>query len=84
MQKNQLSLQDLFLNQVRKEHMPVTVYLMSGVQLKGTVRGFDAFTILLESPMNRVNQIVYKHAVASVVPASHVEIQYETFEENDE
>lgn len=82
MQKNQQNLQDLFLNHVRKERIPVTIYLVSGVQLKGTVKGFDAFTILFESPANKMTQIVYKHAIASVVPASQVDISID-IEENE-
>ena len=49
MNKPQLNLQDIFLNQVRKENISVTIYLIGGVQLRGMVRGFDAFTILLDS-----------------------------------
>jgi host factor-I protein len=61
------NLQDLFLNQVRKDNIGVTIYLVGGVQLKGYVRGFDAFTVILESP-GKPAQLVYKHAIASVVP----------------
>jgi len=68
MNKTQMNLQDLFLNQVRKENIGVTIYLVGGVQLKGYVRGFDAFTVLLESP-GKPTQLVYKHAIASVVPS---------------
>jgi host factor-I protein len=68
MNKTQMNLQDLFLNQVRKENTPVTIYLTGGVQLKGMVKGFDAFTVILESP-GKPPQLIYKHAVASVVPA---------------
>jgi len=71
MNKASMNLQDLFLNQVRKESVPVTIYLVSGVQLKGFVRGFDAFTLVLESP-GKPAQLVYKHAMASVVPARPV------------
>ncbi len=71
MNKSQMNLQDNFLNLVRKESVPVTVYLVSGVQLKGMVRGFDSFTIILES-QGRSTQLVYKHAMASVVPARPV------------
>ena len=71
MNKSQMNLQDNFLNQARKENIPVTIYLISGVQLKGVVRGFDAFTVVLES-MGKPAQLVYKHAVASVVPARPV------------
>ena len=71
MNRTALNLQDLFLNQVRKENVPVTIYLVSGVQLKGLVRGFDSFTLILESP-GKPAQLVYKHAMASVVPARPV------------
>lgn len=66
-----INLQDMFLNQVRKEGIAVTVYLSNSVQLRGQVRGFDAFTILLETP-GKPTQLVYKHAVASIVPARAV------------
>lgn len=71
MNKGQMNLQDVFLNQVRKEHVPVTIYLIGGVQLKGLIKGFDSFTVLLDSP-GKPTQIVYKHAIASVVPSRQV------------
>lgn len=71
MNKPQLNLQDVFLNQVRKENISVTIYLIGGVQLRGVVRGFDAFTILLDS-VGRPTQLVYKHAVTSIVPSRTV------------
>jgi host factor-I protein len=66
-----INLQDMFLNQVRKEGIGVTVYLSNSVQLRGQVRGFDAFTILLETP-GKPTQLVYKHAVATIIPARAV------------
>ncbi|MDW8106282.1 MAG: RNA chaperone Hfq [Armatimonadota bacterium] len=66
-----INLQDMFLNQVRKEGIGVTVYLTGGLQLRGVVRGFDAFTVLLESPGKPV-QLVYKHAITSIVPSRPV------------
>ena len=63
-----INLQDMFLNQVRKEGIGVTIYLTNSVQLRGQVRGFDAFTVLLDAP-GKPTQLVYKHAVASIVPA---------------
>jgi len=74
MNKGQMNLQDVFLNQVRKENIPVTIYLIGGVQLKGLVRGFDAFTVTLDSP-GKPTQLVYKHAIASVVPSRQVSVQ---------
>jgi host factor-I protein len=66
-----MNIQDIFLNQVRKDHIAVTVYLIGGVQLRGLVKGFDAFTVMLDSP-GKPTQIVYKHAIASVVPLRQV------------
>lgn len=63
-----INLQDMFLNQVRKEGIGVTIYLMGGVQLRGSVRGFDAFTVMLDSP-GKPTQLVYKHAITSIVPS---------------
>ena len=66
MQSPKGSLQDLFLNQARKEKMPVTVFLMNGFQIKGYVRGFDNFTVILDSDGRQ--QMIYKHALSTVVP----------------
>jgi host factor-I protein len=67
MAKQQINLQDSFLNQVRKENIPVTIYLINGVQLKGTVRGFDNFTVILDSEAKPM--LVYKHAISTIAPA---------------
>ena len=66
MSKNQMNLQDAFLNQVRKEKAPVTIYLVNGFQIKGVVRGFDNFTVIVE--MDQKQQLVYKHAISTVAP----------------
>ena len=66
-----INLQDMFLNQVRKEGIGVTIYLVGGIQLKGLIRGFDAFTLLLDSE-GKPTQLVYKHAITSVVPARQI------------
>ena len=65
--KGQLNLQDTFLNQVRKERIPVTIYLVNGVQLKGLVRGFDSFTVVVENEGRQ--SLVYKHAMSTLIPA---------------
>ena len=70
----QQNLQDTFLNQVRKENIAVTIYLINSVQLRGHVRGFDTFTILLESP-GRPTQLVYKSAITSIVPMRPVHLR---------
>ncbi len=66
-----INLQDMFLNQVRKEGIGVTIYLMGGVQLRGNVRGFDAFTVLLDAA-GKPTQLVYKHAITSIVPMKQI------------
>lgn len=66
MNKTQINLQDSFLNQVRKENVPVTIYLVNGFQLKGHVRGFDNFTVILEHEGKQ--QMVYKHAISTISP----------------
>ncbi|NLE24166.1 MAG: RNA chaperone Hfq [Clostridiaceae bacterium] len=78
MNKN-INLQDVFLNQVRKEHVPVTVYLTNGFQLRGMVKGFDNFTVVLDSEGKQ--QLVYKHAISTVSPMKTVNI---IFNENRE
>ncbi len=71
MNKN-INLQDVFLNQVRKEHAPVTVYLTNGFQLRGLVKGFDNFTVVLDSEGKQ--QLVYKHAISTVTPMKAMNI----------
>ncbi len=58
--------QDLLLNQVRKENMPVTVFLTSGFQIKGVIKGFDNYVILLEADSKQ--QMIYKHAISTIIP----------------
>lgn len=65
MQKTQ-NLQDLFLNQARKDRLAVTMFLMNGFQLRGVIRGFDGFTVILDSDGKQ--QMIYKHAISTVVP----------------
>jgi host factor-I protein len=65
------SLQDPFLNALRKERVPVSIYLVNGIKLQGTIDSFDQFVVLLK---NSVNQMVYKHAISTVVPARNVRI----------
>ena len=69
--KGQL-LQDPFLNALRKEHVPVSIYLVNGIKLKGQVDSFDQYVILLK---NTVTQMVYKHAISTIVPGRAVNIQ---------
>jgi host factor-I protein len=70
MSKPIINLQDSFLNQVRKEGIGVTIYLVNGFQLRGLVKGFDNFTIILDSDGKQ--EMVYKHAVSTIIPARPV------------
>ena len=65
------SLQDPFLNALRRERIPVSIYLVNGIKLQGTVESFDQFVVLLR---NTVSQMVYKHAISTVVPARNVRV----------
>ena len=60
------NLQEIFLTQARKQNIPVTMFLMNGFQLRGTVTGFDSFTVVLSTDGKQ--QIIYKHAISTIVP----------------
>ena len=65
------ALQDPFLNTLRKERVPVSIFLVNGIKLQGQIESFDQFVVLLK---NSVSQMVYKHAISTVVPARSVRI----------
>ena len=65
------SLQDPFLNALRRERIPVSIYLVNGIKLQGTVESFDQFVVLLR---NTVSQMVYKHAISTIVPSRNVRV----------
>lgn len=65
------SLQDPFLNALRRERIPVSVFLVNGIKLQGQIESFDNFVVLLK---NSVSQMIYKHAISTVVPARNVRI----------
>ena len=67
------SLQDPFLNMLRKERVPVSIYLVSGIKLQGQIESFDQFVVLLR---NSVSQMVYKHAISTVVPSRNVRLPH--------
>ena len=73
------ALQDPFLNALRKERIPVSVYLVNGIKLQGQVESFDQFVVVLR---NTVNQMIYKHAISTVVPSRVVKIPHE--DDNDD
>ena len=70
--KNEINLQDTFLNKARQEKIPLTVFLTNGFQMRGTVRGFDAFVILFDCDGKQ--EMVYKHAVSNVIPQYRIEL----------
>lgn len=76
--KQTINIQDTFLNQVRKENIPVTIYLVNGFQLKGLIRGFDNFTIVIDSDGRQ--QLVYKHAISTFTPLKPVSLMVENKE----
>lgn len=74
------NLQDNFLNTLRKEHTPVSIFLVNGIKLQGKVDSFDQYVIMLK---NTVSQMVYKHAISTIVPSKTVKLQREN-EQSDE
>lgn len=79
MSKGQI--QDPFLNALRKERVSVGIYLVNGIKLQGHIESFDQFAVLLK---NTVSQMVYKHAISTIVPARNVRISSEVVEEDTE
>jgi host factor-I protein len=73
--KQSINIQDTFLNQIRKESIPVTVYLLNGFQLRGFIKAFDNFTIVIDSEGKQ--QLVYKHAISTFTPARSVSLMQE-------
>jgi len=68
------SLQEPYLNALRKERVPVSIYLVNGIKLQGQIDSFDQFVVLLRSA---VNQMIYKHAISTIVPSRNVKLPYE-------
>ncbi|HAA37709.1 MAG TPA: RNA chaperone Hfq [Firmicutes bacterium] len=76
MNKASINLQDHFLNTARKEDVLLTVYLVNGYQIKGTVRSFDNFTILLN--VDNKQQLIYKHAISTIAPVRNINLNQPT------
>lgn len=70
--KQAINIQDTFLNQVRKDNIPITLYLVNGFQIRGTIKAFDNFTIVIESEGRQ--QMVYKHAISTFTPQRTVSL----------
>ncbi|MCZ6641167.1 MAG: RNA chaperone Hfq [Gammaproteobacteria bacterium] len=75
------SLQDPYLNTLRKERVPVSIYLVNGIKLQGQIESFDQFVVLLR---NSVSQMVYKHAISTVVPSRNIRLANANAEETEE
>jgi host factor-I protein len=73
--KSSINIQDTFLNQVRKDNIPITIYLVNGFQIRGVIRAFDNFTIVIESEGKQ--QMVYKHAISTFTPQRSVSLMPE-------
>lgn len=71
-------LQEVFLTKARKQKLPVTLFLMNGFQLRGTITGFDCFVVVLDSEGRQ--QVIYKHAISTIAPARAVSLQPEAAE----
>lgn len=79
MHKKDHKLQDLYLNYLRKEKIPVSVFLVNGTRLKGTIKGFDNFVVLLKQGSQ---QLIYKHAISTISPEKDVNLKIEHESEN--
>ncbi|WDL97301.1 RNA chaperone Hfq [Alicyclobacillus sp. ALC3] len=79
MTKQPVNIQDTFLNQVRKDRIPVIVYLVNGFQIRGSIKAFDNFTIVVESDGKQ--QMVYKHAISTFIPMRSVALNPEVVDE---
>ncbi|MCK5662805.1 MAG: RNA chaperone Hfq [Thiotrichaceae bacterium] len=74
------SLQDPFLNALRKEHIPVSIYLVNGIKLQGQIDAFDQYIVMLK---NSVSQMVYKHAISTIVPTRKVLLEHDDIQEKE-
>ncbi|MBE4908642.1 RNA chaperone Hfq [Cytobacillus suaedae] len=73
--KQAINIQDQFLNQLRKDNTFVTVFLLNGFQLRGLIKGFDNFTVLLETEGKQ--QLIYKHAISTFSPQKNIQLELE-------
>lgn len=73
--KNQIMLQDTFLNYVRKEHMPVLIHLINGFQIRGLIKGFDNYVLIVETDGKQM--MLYKQAISTITPTRTVQLSYE-------
>ncbi|GIO31117.1 MULTISPECIES: RNA chaperone Hfq [Paenibacillus] len=74
-----INIQDTFLNQLRKENIPVTIFLVNGFQIRGTIKAFDNFTVVVDTDGKQ--QMLFKHAISTVTPQRNVSLMQETQQE---
>ena len=74
------ALQDPYLNTLRKERVPVSIFLVNGIKLQGQIESFDQFVVLLK---NSVSQMIYKHAISTVVPSRPIKVSFEHSDETE-
>ena len=79
--KTAINLQDVFLNRVRKENVSITVFLINGYQLRGYVKGFDNYIMILDTDGKQ--QLIYKHAISTIVPTKVLNVSGKILEEED-
>lgn len=68
------TIQEPFLNLLRRQHVPVFIYLVNGIKLQGSIHSFDQFVVMLKNPRTGINQVVYKHAISTIEPTQRVEL----------
>ena len=80
--QNKQNLQDIFLNQARRERQIVTVFLMNGFQMRGVVRGFDSFTVVVDCEGKQ--ELIYKHAISTLIPARNIDLALTPLSERED
>jgi host factor-I protein len=70
--RQNINLQDVFLNRARKDNIGITIFLVNGYQIKGVVKGFDNYTIVLENEEKQ--QLIYKHAISTIIPMKQIDL----------
>lgn len=71
--KQGINLQDVFLNKARRDNVGITVFLVNGYQIKGQVKGFDNYTLILDS--DNKQQLIYKHAISTIIPVDPINLE---------
>lgn len=83
MSKQVMNLQDPYLNSLRKEHIRVSIYLINGIKLSGMVASFDQYVVVLKDSESTVNQLIYKHAISTIVPSRPFSTNNNSYEQSE-